>query len=360
MAKKKEKKKASRGGKTPREKTTRKKTTGKKYKKKSVKKKNINKNTARKAFAGLILLILFVLTAGYFLHRTVHKTAKEPSERTAEKSFAAVHPVKHLPVFEIYPKEGASNNRSALKSKKKMQGKTKTVKPDQKFSQKKSSHKPMVAIIIDDIGYDRIIAEKFLNLDAVITLSVLPYSPHQHEIAEEAHKKGVEVMLHLPMEPVEYPEINPGPGSLLVSMTPDELITQLEKDLDIVPFVKGVNNHMGSRMTMESDRMYQIFSVLKKRGLFFIDSRTTDKSICRPSARLLHIPFAQRDVFIDHVQSPEFIKRQLKNLVDIAIKNGEAVGIAHPHTVTYEVLRKELAELKGKVLFVSASSLAKI
>ncbi len=343
MAKKKEKKKAS-GGKKP----ARKKPTGKKYKKKSVKKKNINQNTIKKAFVGLILLILFVLAAGYFLHRTVHKTDREPFKQNGKKNFVAEQPVKHLPVFEIYPKEDLKRKKPVEKSKNILPGKTKSIKPEKK---------PMVAIIIDDIGYDRIIVEKFLALDAVMTLSMLPYSPHQREIAVMAHKKGVEVMLHLPMEPVEYPEIDSGPGSLLVSMTPDQLITQLEKNLDIVPFVKGVNNHMGSRMTTESDQMYQIFSVLKKRGFFFIDSRTTPKSLCKPSARLLHIPFAQRDVFIDHVQSPEFIKRQLKSLVHIAREHGEAVGIAHPHTVTYEILRKELPELKEKVLLVPASSI---
>ena len=338
MAKKKETKKASGG----------KKSTGKKHKKKSVKKKSINQNTIKKAFAGLILLILFVLAAGYFLHKALHKTDKEFSEQNEKKKFAAAYPVKHLPVFEIYPKEDVKKKKPVEKSKNILPDKTKGIKPGKK---------PMVVIIIDDIGYDRIIAEKFLALDSVITLSVLPFSPHQREIAGEARKKGIEVMLHLPMEPVEYPEIDPGPGSLLVSMTPDELITQLKKDLDLIPFAKGVNNHMGSRMTTESDRMYQIFSVLKKRRLFFIDSRTTPKSLCRPSARLLHIPFAQRDVFIDHVQSPEFIKKQLKSLVDIAIKNGEAVGIAHPHTVTYEILRKELPELMEKVLLVPASSI---
>jgi len=131
-----------------------------------------------------------------------------------------------------------------------------------------------VAIIIDDIGYDRGMAKKFLSLDAVFTFSILPYSPFQENILKAVHSKGWETMLHLPMEPNEYPKVNPGPGALLTSMTPDQLIRQLALNIAAVPGVKGVNNHMGSRMTTVSTQMNQVFSILKKRGLFFIDSRT--------------------------------------------------------------------------------------
>ena len=105
-------------------------------------------------------------------------------------------------------------------------------------------------------------------------------------------------------------------------MTPDELINQLEKNLNTMPGVKGVNNHMGSKLTAESAQMYQIFSVLKNRGLFFIDSRTTSDSLCKPSARLFQVPFAQRDVFIDHYPKPDFIRKQIKELIRIARSNG--------------------------------------
>ena len=219
---------------------------------------------------------------------------------------------------------------------------------------------PKVAIIIDDLGYDRFIAKKFLALDGVFTFSVLPHGPHTKRIAKAAEAKGYEIMLHLPMEPIEYPSVNPGPGALLTSMSPDELIEQLRKDLDDVPSIKGVNNHMGSRMTTVSTQMYQIFSVLKQRNLFFIDSRSTAKTVCKPSARLLQIPFAQRDVFIDHIPDPEFIRKQLRQLVKIAKRKGVAVGIAHPHKITYKILSQELPELKKKVRLVPASKIVKV
>ena len=219
---------------------------------------------------------------------------------------------------------------------------------------------PRVAIIIDDLGYDIKIAEKFLELDVVFTFSILPFSPFQQKIARRAHEKGLEVMLHLPMEPVEYPSVNPGPGTLLTAMSPDELLDQLEKDLDTLPSIKGVNNHMGSKLTAESNQLYQIFSILKKRGLFFIDSRTTPKTLCKPSARMFRVPFAQRDVFIDHHQQPESIRKQIKALIEIALHHGQAVGIAHPHLTTYRVLEEMLPELKEKVQFVPASDIVNV
>lgn len=218
---------------------------------------------------------------------------------------------------------------------------------------------PEVAIIIDDMGYNKSIANKFANLEKKLTFSVLPNSPHKREIATNAHNKGLEIMLHLPMEPFEYPRIDPGPFALLVSMTPDEITAQLSKDIATIPFAKGVNNHMGSRMTTMSSKMYQIFTILKKEDLFFIDSRTSSQSLCKPSARLLQISFAQRDVFLDHFQTADAIRRQIRNLIRKAVKNGSAIGIAHPHKTTYEVLKEELPFMRKKIRIVHASELVK-
>jgi len=219
---------------------------------------------------------------------------------------------------------------------------------------------PRVAIIIDDMGYDRALAEKFIGLNAAFTLAILPHSPHQQAIARIAHAQGAEIMLHLPMEPSEYPEINPGPGALLTTMNPDELLKVLDENLQAVPYVKGVNNHMGSKMTTHSEQIYQVFSVLKRRGLYFVDSRTTEASICQPSARLLQLPFAQRDVFLDHVQDPAFIRKQVRELVRVARQKGEALGIGHPHATTYNTLKEVLPELRQQVELVPASRLVRI
>ncbi len=125
-----------------------------------------------------------------------------------------------------------------------------------------------IALIIDDIGYDQNMAMALYELDPNISFSVLPWSPHGRTIAGILRDKGAQILLHLPMEPVQFPDVNPGPGALLTGMSPDELITQLEKNLEDVPGVSGVNNHMGSRLTTEATQMYQIFTILKKRDLF--------------------------------------------------------------------------------------------
>lgn len=218
---------------------------------------------------------------------------------------------------------------------------------------------PRVALIIDDLGYDRAAAERLLELGAPLTFAVLPHSPHQVAIARAAHARGIEVMLHLPMEPMEYPDVNPGPGTLLASMTADELLRTLEDDLRAVPHVSGVNNHMGSRLTTRSEQIYQVFTVLKRRNLYFVDSRTTDETVCRPSARLFQLPFAQRDVFLDHAHDAAAIRRQIREVVRIARQKGEAVAIGHPHPATLAVLREELPELRRQVEIVPASRLTR-
>jgi hypothetical protein len=217
--------------------------------------------------------------------------------------------------------------------------------------------RPMVAIIIDDMGYEIEVAENFLSLDCPLTYSILPQSPFQREIAQSAHDRGCQVMLHLPMEPREYPEVDPGPGALLTGMTTDERIGLLKSHLNAVPHISGVNNHMGSKMSADSAQMNQILSIVKKNKLFYIDSLTAADSRSGSSARLFQVPFARRDVFLDHVPEVEFIRGQLDRLVAVARKNGKAVGIGHPYPETYKVLTEKLPEIKNQVRLVPASEI---
>lgn len=224
---------------------------------------------------------------------------------------------------------------------------------------KKLAERPLAAVIIDDIGDSREMAGKFFALKAPFTYSILPHTRYPSEIANAARRRGYQVMLHLPMEPNGYPSLDPGAGALLTTMTPDERIRQLKLNLDAVPHVDGVNNHMGSKMTAMSDQMNQIFTVLKKRGLFFIDSRTTAASQCRSAARLFNLPFAERDVFLDHKLRREFISRQIEEFIRIAEAKGQAIAIGHPHQLTYEVLSEALPELRHRLRLVPVSRLVK-
>ena len=320
------------------------KATRKKRRPKKSRKKTPVKSSFYKALAGMAILGALVITIGFLIYHLVPPELSSPSP-SAKSPKAKTSPLKKKPTFEIYPKEKAAPRKPL--AKKDIPATIPKPTPGKAL--------PSVALIIDDLGYDKKIAQKFAQLDVTLTFSILPHSPFQQKIAQLARSKGLEIMIHMPMEPVEYPQVNPGPGTLLTSMSPDELINQLDQNLDTLPGVKGINNHMGSRLTSESSQMYQIFSILKKRGLFFIDSRTTAESLCEPSARLLQVPFAQRDVFIDHHLKADFIRKQIKELIRIAQKNGEAVGIMHPHSTTLQVLQEMLPDLKGQVHLVPAS-----
>ena len=308
------------------------------------------RNSLSKAVAALAIVAVLVTAIGVLVYHLA-PPKKTPADLPVSKAAKSGQPpVTKKQTFEIYPEEKKPARRELAKINIPKAPPENIPVPDEKL--------PLVALIVDDLGYDKKIAKKFLALNVNLTFSILPHSPFQNEIARLASSKGIEIMLHLPMEPVEYPDVNPGPGTLLSSMSPDELISQLEDDLNALPGITGVNNHMGSKLTAESTQMYQIFSILKQRGLFFIDSRTTSDSMGRPSARLFQIPFAERDVFIDHYLKPNFIRKQIKELIRIARSNGAAVGILHPHSTTYQILREELPELQNQVQLVSASKIA--
>ncbi len=316
----------------------------------------------KRGVAGLVVLIALVLILGLLVNQALKKNqrpkgpvsvaaipqaSKHPIFPPAETQPLGYPPAETRPPFEIFPPVEPPVEPSAPL----VHHEVRPPYPPEKL--------PRVAIIIDDIGYDAQIAEKFIGLKAAITLSILPHSPHQREIIRMAREKGLDMMLHLPMEPLEYPAVNPGPGALLSTMTPDVLIRQLNDDLDAVPYIKGVNNHMGSRMTASSDQMNQILSGIKKRALFFIDSRTTIDSQARSSARLFQVPFAERDVFLDNIQEPDAIRRQLRLLLQKAASRGQALAIGHPHNMTLQILKEELPEIQKKVLIVPASSLVR-
>jgi len=323
-------------------KTTPKKNPRKKTRKKS-RKNPLSKSPIAKAFVGLAILVIIVAIAGLLAHFLVPTEKPTKADRPSKTVPKTPKKIVKIPPYEIYPPKEIPLEKPPIK---KPPGDLKRL--------------PLVAIIIDDMGYDKKIAKKFSQLNNGITFSILPHSPYQESVSRLAHKNGVSTMLHLPMEPFEYPQVDPGPGTLLTTMSPDQLIRTLKNNLAAVPNIKGVNNHMGSKMTAESSQLYQIFSILKKRNLFFIDSRTSVKTVCKPSARLFQIPFAQRDVFLDHLQEPDFIRKQIKELIRIAQRHGHAVGIGHPHTTTYEILREMMPGLQKKVKLVPASEIVHI
>jgi polysaccharide deacetylase 2 family uncharacterized protein YibQ len=208
--------------------------------------------------------------------------------------------------------------------------------------------KPKLAIVIDDLGHDRRLARRFLEIEGPLSFSVLPNGTFSESIAQRVHGAGRELLLHLPMEPKDYPKVNPGEGALLVKMTDAEMLQTLRKDLDSLPYISGVNNHMGSRFSESEHNMRVVMEELKYRGLFFLDSRTSKKTKAFVVAQQLGVPSAERNVFLDNIQSSTAIRGQLKRLIQLARLKGRAIGIAHPYEVTLGVLKQEIPKLSSE------------
>lgn len=337
-------------------------------KKATTKKNNSVIEELKKIILGIIILVFIVATAAmvadFYINQRSKSKAVEKTEQT-EKIKPAKKPEKVKQVLpktvQKKPKEKETSHKIKYEvfddDKPSVPSKIHVDDPVKVKPVIKKNGLPLAAIIIDDIGYHRRNARTLASLDSNITFAVLPFSPHGKELAVELHNSGHQIMLHLPMEPVEYPNVDSGPGSLLSDMTPDELLTQLKKDLDAIPYIVGVNNHMGSKLTPMPAKMNQIFTILKKRDLFFIDSITSGKTKCASSASLLQISFGQRDIFIDNIQESEYIMGQIRQLIRKAQKNGSAIGIAHPYGATAETLKKNLPWIKKQVQLVPASTL---
>jgi len=207
---------------------------------------------------------------------------------------------------------------------------------------------PRVAIVIDDMGGSLRKIREILDLDAPITIAVLPHLRHSREVSRLAGRSGREVLLHLPMEPRNILRNHPGPGVLLTSMTGPDLRKTMEEDLDFVPEAVGVNNHMGSKFTADTAGMREVFSVLRERGLFFVDSRTTSHTLGTRLAREAGVPRAERDVFLDNRRDATYIDGQIETLVRIAGKTGSAIAIGHPYPETLAALRRALPGLRER------------
>lgn len=159
---------------------------------------------------------------------------------------------------------------------------------------------------------------------------------------------GKEVLLHLPMEPEGYPAVRPGPGVVLRSQSEEQIAATLERDLATVPGASGINNHMGSAATADPRVMRAVAAVLARRGLFFVDSRTTVSTVARDAAESARVPATSRRVFLDDVATPEAVRRSFEDLVRRAETEGEALAIGHPHPATLEVLEQELPRLSAR------------
>ncbi len=215
-----------------------------------------------------------------------------------------------------------------------------------------------IAIVLDDWGYNLNNLEAVEKINVPITCSVLPHLPYSKQVCVELHSRGQEAILHLPMEPREKMRLEK--NTLLVSMDEAEGKNIIEQGINELPFIKGISNHMGSLATEDAPTMEIVFKELKKRGMYFLDSFVTPKSVCAGLARKMGLRFVRRDVFLDNVEEPAYIKNQIERLKVKARANGRAIGIGHDRKVTLEVLGEVIPELKKEgYKFVFASELAR-
>ncbi len=209
-------------------------------------------------------------------------------------------------------------------------------------------HQPLVAIIIDDMGYKTRIPNKLLDLDLDLTFSFLPHGPHTTEQMKKAAALGRDIMLHLPMEARDA-RWNPGPGGMFTPMDKNQLKNIFQEDLASVPLAVGVNNHMGSKFTADTNAMTTVLNFIREHNLFFVDSLTTANSVGWNLARKKGIKTAKRNVFLDNSRDREKTIIQIKALIRLARRQGSAVGIGHPYPATLaalescrDILRKQV------------------
>ena len=205
---------------------------------------------------------------------------------------------------------------------------------------------PRLALIIDDGGYNLDKVKALMEIGRPFTLSVLPNTPFAQKVALLAHQGGAEVMLHLPMEPKENDRYSLEPDTVLSGMEKKEIQAILQRDLKGVPHARGVNNHMGSKATEDPQVMKALMEVLKKEGLYYVDSHTSAHSVGPQIARQAGVAFGSNDRFIDQEKDLEVIKKAIRLAMKKAKKEGKAIAIGHPHSLTARAIREMVPEIE--------------
>ena len=208
----------------------------------------------------------------------------------------------------------------------------------------RSTNKPVISIIIDDMGYQLENGRQAIQLPGPLTFSILPRTPHAKTLAQLAHQHDKEVMLHLPLESISNK--NTEKYSITLAMNETQTRETLIENINNVPYVTGINNHMGSLFTQHEKNLHWLMEEIKHIGnLYFVDSYTSPASIAMSTAAQHNIPTTKRDVFLDNNHTADDIDYQFSRLLRKARKNGSALAIAHPHKETIEYLKNKLLQL---------------
>jgi len=209
--------------------------------------------------------------------------------------------------------------------------------------------RPAIAVVIDDIGPARGNALRAIALPGPLTLALLPYAEGLPELAAKARAAGHELLVHLPMEPLDLRHNYPGPNALLTDLPLPELAARLDWALGRFEGYVGINNHMGSAFSTFEPGLAVVMQALQARGLLFLDSRTIGNSRAEGLALAYGVPAAGRDVFLDNdAEDSAAIWAQLRQVERIALQRGSAIAIGHPHPATLAALAAWLPELAAR------------
>lgn len=218
---------------------------------------------------------------------------------------------------------------------------------------------PVIAVVIDDMGISLKRTADIASLKAPLTVSFLTYGRRLSEQVENSRRAGQEIMIHVPMEAKS--NIDVAPDVLTTAMSKDEIKRNLSVMLGKFDNVQGINNHMGSKLTEDKERMAAVMEVLKQNNMFFLDSKTSAGSHAEEAAAETGVAYAHRHVFIDNNNDKKYILGQLQKAEQIALKNGYAIAIGHPKSQTFEALKEWLPALNGKkVRLVPLSQIVRV
>ncbi|PIE58892.1 MAG: hypothetical protein CSA33_00900 [Desulfobulbus propionicus] len=226
--------------------------------------------------------------------------------------------------------------------------------PDSK--EEKQDMRPQIAVIIDDMGYHQWLGKKLIALNLDLTFSFLPNAQYTRELAYLAHHAKKDILIHLPMEP-KSKKWNPGRDALMSNDSPGRIREKTDQFIRCVPYAIGANNHMGSLFTEQVQAMRDVLTILNQHDLFFIDSFTTAGSVGLSQAQAMHIPTARRHVFLDNIRQTKQICNQFDQLVQLAWKQGSAIGIGHPNKETLQALSQCVPPLLQSVHLVGVHKL---
>ena len=210
-----------------------------------------------------------------------------------------------------------------------------------------AGQKPLIAIVIDDMGPNAGETRRALRLPAPITFAFLPYAEGVAGMAAQAKAAGHELIVHVPMQPLDSAQ-NTGPKALLVTLPPEDIRARLGWNLSRFTGYVGINNHMGSRFTADAKGMDVVMEELAKKGLFFLDSRTIGRTAARATAAQHGVPLLERDVFIDDTDTAASVAAQLQQTLAVARKRGKAIAIGHPRPLTLAALERWLPEVTAQ------------